>query len=53
MTETKLTARNVNVWYGPKQAINDVSIDIDNGVVTAFIGPSAAASPRSCARSTG
>ena len=40
MTETKLTARNVNVWYGPKQAINDVSIDIDNGIVTAFIGPS-------------
>ena len=40
MTETKLTARNVDVWYGPKKAIDNVSIDIDNGIVTAFIGPS-------------
>jgi phosphate transport system ATP-binding protein len=40
MTETKLTARNVDVWYGPKKAIDNVSIDIDNGLVTAFIGPS-------------
>jgi phosphate transport system ATP-binding protein len=40
MTETKLTARNVDVFYGQKKAINDVSIDIDNGLVTAFIGPS-------------
>ena len=37
---TKLTARNVNVFYGEKKAIDDVSIDIDNGIVTAFIGPS-------------
>ncbi|EIZ80688.1 phosphate ABC transporter ATP-binding protein [Novosphingobium sp. Rr 2-17] len=40
MLETKLTARNVDVFYGPKKAISDVSIDIGNGVVTAFIGPS-------------
>jgi phosphate transport system ATP-binding protein len=40
MTETKLTARHVNVFYGEKKAIDDVSIDIDNGVVTSFIGPS-------------
>ncbi|KHK90646.1 phosphate ABC transporter ATP-binding protein PstB [Novosphingobium malaysiense] len=40
MTETKLTARNVDVYYGPKKAIDNVSIDIDNGIVTAFIGPS-------------
>ncbi|KMS54986.1 MULTISPECIES: phosphate ABC transporter ATP-binding protein PstB [Novosphingobium] len=40
MTDTKLTARNVDVFYGQKKAINDVSIDIDNGIVTAFIGPS-------------
>ncbi len=42
MTEQKLkiAARNVNVFYGAKQAINDVSIDISTGVVTAFIGPS-------------
>ncbi|QDK31326.1 phosphate ABC transporter ATP-binding protein [Sphingomonas sp. IC081] len=40
MQQTKLTARNVDVYYGAKKAINNVSIDIDNGVVTAFIGPS-------------
>ncbi|MBO9722770.1 MAG: phosphate ABC transporter ATP-binding protein [Novosphingobium sp.] len=40
MTNAKLTARNVDVFYGAKKAINDVSIEIDNGIVTAFIGPS-------------
>ena len=41
MTETpKITARDVNVFYGEKCAIDNVSIDIDAGVVTAFIGPS-------------
>jgi phosphate transport system ATP-binding protein len=38
--QTKLTARNVDVFYGPKKAIDDVTIDIDSGLVTAFIGPS-------------
>ena len=36
----KVTARNVNVYYGEKQAIKDVSIDIHRQEVTAFIGPS-------------
>ena len=36
----KIAARGVNVFYGEKQAINDVSIDISTGAVTAFIGPS-------------
>jgi len=46
MTETptisapKMSARGVNVFYGEKCAIDNVSIDIDAGVVTAFIGPS-------------
>src|SRR3546814_10230756 len=35
-----MTARNVNVFYGDKQAIKDVSIDVDRDHVTAFIGPS-------------
>jgi phosphate transport system ATP-binding protein len=40
-TETiKITSKNVNVFYGEKQAINDVSIDIATEHVTAFIGPS-------------
>ena len=36
----KLSARNVNVYYGDKQAIDDVSIDIAKEHVTSFIGPS-------------
>lgn len=35
-----MTARDVSVWYGEKQAINTVSIDVDQDNVTAFIGPS-------------
>jgi phosphate transport system ATP-binding protein len=41
MTETlKITARDVNVYYGTKRAIEDVSIDIATEHVTSFIGPS-------------
>ena len=36
----KITARDVNVFYGDKQAIRNVSIDVDQEDVTAFIGPS-------------
>ncbi|GLT00055.1 phosphate import ATP-binding protein PstB [Sphingobium jiangsuense] len=36
----KMAARHVNVFYGDKQAIRDVSIEIDNDHVIAFIGPS-------------
>ncbi|WP_440980165.1 phosphate ABC transporter ATP-binding protein PstB [Sphingomonas pseudosanguinis] len=36
----KITARNVSVSYGAKQAIDDISIDVDMDHVTAFIGPS-------------
>uniref|UniRef100_UPI003D08BF29 phosphate ABC transporter ATP-binding protein PstB n=1 Tax=Sphingomonas populi TaxID=2484750 RepID=UPI003D08BF29 len=36
----KISARHVNVFYGDKQAISDVSIDFDRDVVTALIGPS-------------
>ena len=40
-TETvKISAQNVNVYYGAKQAIDNVSIDIATEHVTAFIGPS-------------
>ena len=37
---TKISARDVNVFYGEKQALHDVSIDIPDRAVTAFIGPS-------------
>ncbi len=35
-----MSARDVSVWYGPKKAIDNVSIDVDAVNVTAFIGPS-------------
>jgi phosphate transport system ATP-binding protein len=37
---TKVSARDVNVHYGDKQALFDVSLDIPDRAVTAFIGPS-------------
>ena len=36
----KISARHVSVHYGRKQAIDDVSIEMDMENVTAFIGPS-------------
>ncbi|HPD91690.1 MAG: phosphate ABC transporter ATP-binding protein [Rhodobacter sp.] len=36
----RIQARDVTVHYGPKQAIFDVTIDIPERAVTAFIGPS-------------
>jgi phosphate transport system ATP-binding protein len=36
----KITARNVDVYYGEKHAIKDLSIDIPDRAVSAFIGPS-------------
>ncbi len=38
--QAKIAARNVSVFYGEKQAIDDVSIEIPTEYVTAFIGPS-------------
>jgi phosphate transport system ATP-binding protein len=37
---TKVVARDVNVYYGDKQALKSVSIDIPERAVTSFIGPS-------------
>ena len=36
----KIAARNVQVYYGDNHAIKDVSVDILDKTVTAFIGPS-------------
>jgi phosphate transport system ATP-binding protein len=38
--EIKIKARNVDVYYGEKHAIKDLSIDIPARSVSAFIGPS-------------
>ena len=38
--EAKMRTRDVSVFYGAKQAVDAVSIDIHSEYVTAFIGPS-------------
>jgi phosphate transport system ATP-binding protein len=38
--EIKVAARDVNVYYGDKQAIFDCSVEIADASVTSFIGPS-------------
>ncbi len=35
-----ITTRNVNLWYGDFQAMKDVSINIQQGIITGLIGPS-------------
>ncbi|GGM14726.1 phosphate ABC transporter ATP-binding protein PstB [Deinococcus aerophilus] len=35
-----LSARNVNIFYGDKQAVQNVSLDVQRGTVNALIGPS-------------
>jgi len=40
VTDAKMTTRNVNVYYGDKQAITNVSLDIGRNEVIAMIGPS-------------
>ncbi|WP_187334822.1 phosphate ABC transporter ATP-binding protein PstB [Novosphingopyxis iocasae] len=40
LADPKIRARGVNVFYGAKQAISDVSIDVGMDNVVAFIGPS-------------
>ena len=37
---SKVLCRNIDVFYGDKQAIFDISMDIPGQAVTAFIGPS-------------
>ena len=36
----RMTCRDINVWYGEKHAIKDVSLDIGHNEVLAMIGPS-------------
>lgn len=40
MGASKVVARKVNVFYGEKQALFDVNLDIPDRSVTSFIGPS-------------
>jgi phosphate transport system ATP-binding protein len=36
----RLAVKNVNFWYGPKQALFDISLTVPEKSVAAFIGPS-------------
>ncbi len=38
--ETKISARSVNFYYGRTKALKDITLDIHEKQVTAFIGPS-------------
>jgi phosphate transport system ATP-binding protein len=38
--EPKISAKNVDIYYGEKHAIKNLSIDIPDRAVSAFIGPS-------------
>ena len=40
LKKPKISARNVDVFYGEKHAIKDLSIEIPEKAVSAFIGPS-------------
>jgi phosphate transport system ATP-binding protein len=39
-TTLKLTARNIDFFYGPFQALHAINLDIPTNKITAFIGPS-------------
>lgn len=38
--KTHISVKNLNIWYGQHQAINNISIDIPDKKITAIIGPS-------------
>lgn len=38
--ETKVEAKNLNLWYGPKHALHGIDIEIYENKITALIGPS-------------
>jgi len=40
LKEVKISVRNLNLYYGEKQALKNISIDIPSNKITAFIGPS-------------
>ena len=40
VANARMTCREVNVWYGEKQAIKNVSLDVGRNEVIAMIGPS-------------
>ena len=40
MTEVKMSAKDLHLWYGEMEALKGVSLDMNKNSVTALIGPS-------------
>jgi phosphate transport system ATP-binding protein len=40
MNDFKVKVKDLSLWYGPNRALKDISMDIPENMVTAFIGPS-------------
>lgn len=40
MLTSKIVSRDVNLWYGEKQALKDICLEIPENKITALIGPS-------------
>lgn len=40
MENTKISVKNLNLYYGENHALKDINIDIVKGTITALIGPS-------------
>jgi len=40
VNNVKISAKDVQVFYGDNHAIKDVTVEIEDKTVTAFIGPS-------------
>ena len=40
MTEVKMSAKDLHIWYGEMEALKGVSLDMNKNSVTALIGPS-------------
>jgi phosphate transport system ATP-binding protein len=40
LDEVLLEVRSLSLWYGPKQALHDISLSVPPNRITAFIGPS-------------
>lgn len=40
MSNTKISTRHLDLYYGENHALKDISMDIQAGAITAFIGPS-------------
>ena len=36
----KVSIRNLDAWYGSKQALKNINLDVKPNTATAFIGPS-------------